>query len=246
MSVTVLGLEIENPTAVWMQLTNTRRQVLHDRKFWNSGGWYGVGTGGKVSQVPTMCLANALRHVAFGRKGVGASHSDREIDTAEQLVIGVINAHFAHLQGTVAEIPSFNDHPGRRHEQITKVLDKAIELIEPHARTWALAIADDVMTDEERQEIAVLTRRAEDDLWAEWYRDRPHRDKKGRWRLKGKFAKAPAWKTKAKPKTTQADVKRFERDLKDLDKRGWDTFWQELTACPDDDKECQERAKQFA
>jgi hypothetical protein len=248
-SVLIEGVEVENPTAVWMQLTNTRRQVLQDKKFWNDSGWYRgkgefVDDKGKFTQVPTMCLANAIRFVTFGRKGQNKAMNGAAMDVAETLVLATINRHFKHLQGEVSEIPSFNDQQGRRYEEIAAVLDKAIELVEPFARTWAFTIAEEVMTRQEREEIDDAIRKQEDLLWSEWRKGSARKDKQGRWRKNGKFVKAPKWEKKML--ATPKDVTRFKGDLKDLDQRGWDTFWTELTACPDDDLECQERAKQFA
>lgn len=248
MSVQVQGVVVENPTQVWMQLVNTRRTVLNKAKFWNHGSWFGArsdrGPDGEYEVINTMCLANAIRFVAHGRKGEEQelSQVDQHSRVAEQLTLAAIN--HASEGASYDSIPEFNDVTRRRYTEILQVLDVAIEWIKPHARTYALSIAEDVMTRQERAEIDEKVRHAENDMHREWVKkNRAVLGADGRYRNGyGRFMRTPTWMKNRTPKPAQ-EIQQFERELKDLEKRGWEPFWAELAECSDGDKECEERVK---
>jgi hypothetical protein len=188
-SVVIEGVKVDNPTGVWMQLMNTRRRVLDRVEKWNDKGWYS----GDAFR-PTMCLANALRYVARGERGQPAAFS-REQGDLEQAERVVMKAIVKVAHATYDDIPDFNDATYRQFDQIVRVLDEAIEMVAPYAKTFAISYADDVMTPEEKQEIQAAVRKAENEMWAEdrkrWGK---HRDPNGIWRrADGRFASVPWW-----------------------------------------------------
>jgi hypothetical protein len=252
MSVMIGTVRVENPTATWTQLMNVRHNVLGRKERWNSGAWYEENEekprgGGVRPREFTMCLANAIRFVTKASKNMPKELSAVAADSdAEQLVLLAIGQ----VHGVYAgEIPPYNDNANRRYEDILKVLDHAIEQVAPYARTYAITIAQEVMTPQEKAEVQDAVHKAEDEIWAE-YRTRwgVHQDAKGRWRTrKGAFAKSPRRAKSGTPVTTTADVveqspamKEFRGWLDDHQKRGWGTFWDELEACKGDE-ECEKR-----
>jgi hypothetical protein len=259
MSTMIEGIEVENPTGVWMQLMNARRNVLNSKTRWNSGGWFAMNS--TQAGVFTMCLANAVRFVANGNMSQPEDHayasSEEDMEVAERIVmVAIVQASSG---GYFSSIPMYNDASQRRYHEIIKVLDTAIKIVEPFARTEAITFADDVMTSDERKEVARAVRKAEDDMWAEQVaKFKLREDDKGVWRTaKGHFAKVPLWvrygldrdpvqvpkaeaiklKPVAKPQAAE-----FKGWLKSHEQRGWDTFWDELLKCDKDDpgyQECQ-------
>jgi hypothetical protein len=244
------GVYVNNPTAVWMQLKNTRHNVLKDKDKWNPGGWFDQHDDRKNPY--TMCLANAVRFVAKGsvKEPDAFSYEDEgTLETAEHIILKAIPKVMSRAEDAVKDIPSFNDAENRRFEEIVMVLDTAIEMVAPFAKADVVTFADDVMTEEELEEIRRATWKAEDDMWDE-YRAKfgVKFDKKGMWRTaKGKFATAPpatrrtyaapvpsAWLPKPK---TDAKVNEFKFWLDDHEKRGWDTFWDDLLDCNEQDPE---------
>lgn len=167
--VNIAGVEVKNPTAVWTQLVNTRRNVLNKSGKWLSGGWF-VGPPGRTEY--TMCLANAIRFVTQGNRnqpqGLPGDENEPQMDVAEMVVLAVVNQEFPDAYG-FNDIPSFNDMEGRHFEHIEKVLDKAIEMLEPHAKVATITFAHDVMTKEERDEIDQATWEAEKQIWEEYF-----------------------------------------------------------------------------
>jgi hypothetical protein len=261
MSVLIEDIDVENPTGVWMQLMNARRNVLNSRTRWNPGGWFEMTS--HQAGAFTMCLANAVRFVANGNMSQPDEHAyrsggDEEMEVAERIVMVAIQQ--AATAGYFGSIPEYNDTGQRRYHEIIKVLDTAIEIVEPFARSEAIIFADDVMTDEERKEVARAVRKAEDEMWAEQVaKFKLRKDTKGMWRTaKGHFAKVPLWvrygldrdpapiKVKAEAIKLQpaakAEAIEFKGWLDNHEKRGWESFWDELLQCDKDDpgyKECQ-------
>jgi hypothetical protein len=264
-SVTIEGVPVENPTAVWMQLMNTRRNVIGTKDRWNSGGWFDNHTSRDRKNPFSMCLANAIRYVSKGDKwtpGTYAYHGgdgrlgDSELVTAEMIVLLAIPKA---VQGAAYQsIPEFNDAETRRYHEIVAVLDTAIAMVAPHAKATAIVMADDVMTDEERKEIDRATRKVEQEMWEEErLRWGIHQDAAGVWRtFTGAFAKVPSWvkaeETEAETETDKAPAVPWEAPeplksptrspgfewrgwVSDHKKRGWDTFWDELLQCDKDD-----------
>jgi hypothetical protein len=250
-AVLIEGVFVENPTAVWTQLKNTRHNVLKSIERWNPGGWY-------EQQVDrrnpfTMCLANAVRFVAKGHVQEPTTYSyddDASLETAEKIILVAIpKAMRSSDKEHYEEIPAFNDNSNRRFTEIVMVLDTAIEMVAPYAKAEVITYADDVMTQEELDEIRRATWKAEDDMWDEYRAKWGIRfDKKGKWRTaKGKFAVAPpatrrvyeappssAWI--AKPLSEKEyEVEEFKLWLDDHEDRGWDTFWDDLLECDKDD-----------
>src|SRR3954467_13053633 len=92
MSATIEGVHVENPTAVWMQLKNTRHNVLKDKDRWNPGGWF-EQQGTSRTNPFTMCLANAVRWVARGtakEPGAFGYETDGDLETAERIILVAI------------------------------------------------------------------------------------------------------------------------------------------------------------
>jgi len=243
MSAVVEGVHVENPTAVWMQLKNTRQNVLKHKDNWNPGGWYEKA--GREKNPYTMCLANALRFVVHGRTAAPQEYSRDNVDTmeaAERLVLKAINAA-AIGQRHYSDIPNFNDEDGRRWQEVVAVIDAAIEMLAPYAKAEATVFADEVMTPDEMTEIKKATWKAEDAMWAEYSTKwGVHQDAKGAWRDRfGSFARRPPKRlSKLERETIAEDAKtsEFKTWLDDHEARGWDTFWDELLDCGDD-KDCQ-------
>jgi hypothetical protein len=264
MTVYIEGVGVENPTAVWTQLMNARHKVLDKSTRWNSKSWFE----GDSASGYTMCLANAIRHVVRGKVEAPEVESS-ELQTTghdravEALVLAAINKLVA--QGTYRrddltyhEIPAYNDKTGRTFKAILKPLDLAIEWIKPHAQTYAIAYAPEVMTDDEQKEIREATRKVEAEMWAALVEAWGiHQDTTGNWRTRaGRFVKVPRWlQRETQPdsaRVTVADVlgatapertrtqKEFRHWLDDHQERGWATFWDELRDC-DGSKECEER-----
>jgi hypothetical protein len=260
MSDVIEGIYVENPTGVWMQLMNARRNVLNSRTRWNPGGWYEMSD--SQAGAFTMCLANAVRFVANGHMNQPDEHAytggaDDDMEVAERIVLIAIHRAAGRYFDA---IPSFNDESERRYHEIVKVLDTAIEIVEPFARTEAITFADDVMTDEERKQVRAAVRKAEDEMWAEQVEKfKLRKDPKGIWRTaKGHFAKVPLWvrygldrdpapitvkaeAIKLQP-AARAEALEFKGWLDSHEKRGWDTFWDELLQCDKDDpgyEDCQ-------
>lgn len=260
-AVSIEGVHVENPTTVWMQLKNTRHNVLKDEQKWNPGGWYDQ-TGNRHNPF-TMCLANAVRWVARG----AATHPETfsydtadndSLETAERIILVAIP--MAMRDGVdYEEIPAFNDDRSRRFTEIVAVLDKAIEMVAPYAKADVVTYADDVMTKEEYDEIRKATWKAEDEMWDEYRLQWGVKyDKKGKWRTKkGKFAKVPpATRREHAPTKSpwvapplsekEHQVGEFKLWLDDHEERGWDTFWDDLLECDAQDPsyEACEAAKQ--
>jgi hypothetical protein len=271
MTAVIEGLEVENPTAVWMQLMNTRHNVLSAKSAWNPGGWFEQHDARR--KVFTMCLANAIRFVSQGYKGEPATYSytegsgqitDADLEMAEALVLRAIPK----LPGSPqhSAIPQFNDAGGRKHAEILAVLDIAIEMVKPYARTTAMIYADDVMTPDEKAEIDKAVRKAEAEIWEERKKKYRIHQVNGKWRSgDGKFAVVPAWvryetthvTTTMVPSAwlpkprTQADQQQEQfRVWLDLhERRGWDTFWDELLDCDQSDPDfeaCQSAKRALA
>jgi hypothetical protein len=250
------GVRVDNPTAVWMQLTNTRRRVLDKESKWNDKGWYN----GDASK-PTMCLANALRYVARGEHGQPGSFA-REQGDVEQAERIVMQAIVKVARAAYTDIPDFNDATDRQFDTIVRVLDAAIELVAPYAKTFAITYADDVMTPEEKKEIQDAVRKVENQMWEE-YRSKwgARLDDNGLWRrADGKFAWAPQWVRSehepleplpplppAEPRTkAEQQHDQFKGWLNDHKQRGWDTYWDDLLKCDKDDpsyETCQQARK---
>jgi hypothetical protein len=254
MPTLIEDVQVDNPTGVWMQLMNTRRRVLDKREKWNNDGWYSA-------TVQTMCLSNALRYVAHGQEGKPTAFS-RDIDNRDQAELITMLAIVKVARTPYTDIPEFNDETGRRFTEIVRVLDTAIEMVAPYAKTFATTYADDVMTAEEKKEIQAAVRKAEHEMWKE-YRAKwgAKRDGKGLWRrADGKFAWAPQWvRTEHQPlpplpplpARTKADQQndQFRAWLDDHTKRGWDTYWDELLKCDEKDpsyETCQQARKALA
>jgi hypothetical protein len=235
MTVIIDGVSVENPTAVWMQLKNTR-MVLGKRQSWNNNGWFLPPDG--LGRASTMCLANAIRYVVKGTKATPTDHARESLLDAEIAEL-VVLAQIQKLTGD-ADIPSYNDATGRRHAEILQTLDMAIEAVAPHARTHAMVFADEVMTAAERKEIDDAVWRVEGEMWEE---DRQrfaiHQDGKGNWRDGGgRFAQVPAWVRNPERSRTMIE---FRNWLTDHQERGWGTFWDELKECdPEKDPHCSE------
>jgi hypothetical protein len=258
------GVHMENPTAVWMQLKNTRHNVLKDKDKWNPGGWYEQHSS---RQNPfTMCLANAVRFVARGSVHEPGTYSydngDNVLEDAERVILRAIPAVMR--SDEYEEIPAFNDASDRKFGQIVKVLDKAIEMVAPYAKDDVITFADDVMTKEELAEIRKATWEAEEAMWDE-YRVKwgVKFDKKGKWRTaKGKFAKVPPATRRvatptmsvfslavSEPLSEKEHIDEFKLWLDDHEERGWDTFWDDLLDCDKKDPEyeaCQAARKALA
>jgi hypothetical protein len=242
MSAVVEGVHVENPTAVWMQLKNTRQNVLKHQNKWNPGGWY--ERTGREKNPYTMCLANALRFVVKGTTGAPREYSREtvDMDVAERLVLKAINS--SRVNGErYYDIPNFNDEDGRRWQEVVAVIEKAIEWIAPHAKAEATVFADEVMSPEEMKEIRTATRKAEDAMWGEYARKWDvHVDERGVWRDRfGSFARKPPRhlsKLEREAIAEDAQTSEFKAWLNDHEARGWDTFWDELLDCGDD-KDCQ-------
>jgi hypothetical protein len=247
------GVQVDNPTAVWTQLMNVRHNVLNDQSKWHPQTWFEATRSGNK-----MCLANAIRYVTRGDSGAPNDFGGGNArDQAERLVLAAI----VKINGSYASIPDFNDEDRRRHAEIVKVLDVAIEMVKPHARQIVLTFADD-MPPEEKKEIDRQIRIAEDEIWreqvAKWG---VHLDADGTWRNRsGQFAHVPEWVRRDQPvwpmdyplepvmppvRTKSSGALPFTTWLKGHKKRGWDTFWDELLDCPEkaDDPLC-EAAKQ--
>jgi hypothetical protein len=253
------GVQVDNPTAVWTQLMNVRHNVLNDQSKWHPKTWHEATRSGNK-----MCLANAVRFVTRGEAGHATDFGGGHVlDQAERLVLAAI----VKTNGRYPSIPDFNDEDRRRHAEIVKVLDVAIEMVKPHARQIVLTFADD-MPPEEKKEIDRQIRIAEDEIWreqvAKWG---IHKELDGTWRNRsGQFAHVPEWvrRPKEPQRASDDDLRRLEPLpsvrvvgggsthlvpfgdwLTKHKKRGWDTFWDELLDCPEkaDDPLC-EAAKQ--
>jgi hypothetical protein len=243
--VRIEGIRVDNPTAVWTQLKNTRHNVLKDKEKWNPGGWYEQS--GDRRNPFTMCLANAVRWVARGTVKEPTTFNyktDGDLETAEKIILVAIPK--AMRGSEYEEIPAFNDHSARKFEQIVRVLDQAIEMVAPYAKADVTTFADDVMTKEELAEIREATWKAEEAMWAEYRVKWGVRFTDGKWRTaKGKFAKLPprkpvmpvsAWVAKPLSQKEQ-QIGEFRLWLDDHEKRGWDTFWDDLLDCDKQDPE---------
>src|SRR4051794_20485345 len=91
MPTVIAGVRVENPTAVWMQLMNTRHNVLNQREKWNKSGWFDEGS--RAGWRPfTMCLANAVRFVTRGTASEpeAFSRERRDMDEAEAILLKAI------------------------------------------------------------------------------------------------------------------------------------------------------------
>jgi hypothetical protein len=243
MPAVIEGVEVENPTAVWMQLMNTRHNVLNQSKKWNSSNWTDTDGNGKVT---TMCLANAVRYVTRGVASEPATYTRTrsDMDDAEAIVLKAIL--WVADSEEVTDIPDYNDASGRRYAEIVAVLDTAIKMVAPYARKTALIFADDVMTPEEKQEINKAVRKAEKDMWQEYRAEWGIRLYGSTWRRRdGRFATVPDWvrSTTApaplpplvvKDKATQQHST-FAEWVAGHQKRGWDPFWDELLDCDEQD-----------
>jgi hypothetical protein len=206
MSTTIGNVRIENPTKTWTQLMNVRHNVLAEADRWNNGTWF---EGDR--NVNTMCLANAVRFVIRGNAKTpeNMAHVSDNHD-AERLLLWAIND--ISMVGRYDAIPSYNDAGGRNHKHILEALDHAIKALAPHAKVYAITIAADVMTDEEKAEVNAGVRKAEDEIWAE------------RW-----------------PNVERSTAMlEFRAWLNDHQKRGWGTFWDELADCKGDE-DCEKR-----
>jgi hypothetical protein len=228
MSVTIEGVFIENPTKVWMELQNTRRNVLNRASRWNDGGWIGGSEGGK--SVFTMCLANAVRYVSLGINGrpKDFSRETHQMTVAEQLIVKAINA----LHGTLQpDIPAWNDSAGRRYHEVVAVIDHAIEWVKPHAQTFATVYASDIMTEEELKEQDKQVMAIENQMWREKMQSWGFRyDIRGRLRdSTGRFVKKPK---------DPSEVEQFKLWIDGFEERGWDKFWDELFECDEHDEDC--------
>jgi hypothetical protein len=243
--VRIEGIRVDNPTAVWTQLKNTRHNVLKDKEKWNPGGWYEQS--GDRRNPFTMCLANAVRWVARGTVKEPTTFNyktDGDLETAEKIILVAIPK--AMRGSEYEEIPAFNDHSARKFEQIVRVLDQAIEMVAPYAKADVTTFADDVMTKEELAEIREATWKAEEAMWDEYRAKWGVRFTEGKWRTaKGKFAKLPprkpvmplsAWVAKPLSQKEQ-QIGEFRLWLDDHEKRGWDTFWDDLLDCDKQDPE---------
>jgi hypothetical protein len=233
MTVIVEGVSVKNPTQVWMELQNTRRNVLTKRNRWNDSGWISGDLGS--GSLFTMCLANAVRYVGLGVNGRPAafSRSTAQMTVAEELIvkaIGKLNGH------PVEDIPAWNDNNQRRFSEVIAVIDQAIEWIKPHAQTYAITYATDIMTPEELAEQDKQVIAIQNQMWRERYMGSGYRqDKKGRIRdALGRFARLPA-QTVAQTR----EVNQFKLWIDDFDRRGWDKFWDELFECDEGDEDCQ-------
>jgi len=161
MSVTyVEGVPIKDPTAVWMQLLTTRRKVLDRRDRWNSGSWIEKVGGADVS----MCLSNALRFVAYGKKTEPKEFAEHGVPDSERLVMKAISKRYPECD--FDNIPAFNDYEGRTYGQVLEVIEDAIAMVAPFARE--MVVADEVMTDEERAEIREQVFDAEAEMFKQW------------------------------------------------------------------------------
>lgn len=232
MSMTIEGVFVENPTQVWMELQNTRRNVLNRAGRWNDSGWIGRGDGGSKS-VFTMCLANAIRYVGYGISGRpdDFSRTTDQMSVAERLVLKAINE----MHGVRHDdIPSWNDSAGRRYHEVVAVIDKAIEWVKPHAQTFATVYASDIMTEEELKEQDKQVMAIENQMWREKMKSWGLRyDKKGRLRdIHGRFVKKP------KEKKNPSEVEQFKLWIDSFEERGWDKFWDELFECDEHDEDC--------
>jgi hypothetical protein len=241
------GVGVENPTAVWMQLMNTRHNVLNRAEKWNPSNWTDHDGKGKVT---TMCLANAVRYVTRGTADEPTTYTrqTRHMDQAEAIVLQAI-LKMADKTGEdegITDIPDYNDAEGRRYAEIVAVLDQAIEMVAPYARKTALIFADDVMTPEEKQEIDKAVRKAENDMWQEYRAEWGIRLYGDTWRRKdGRFAAVPDWvRSTTAPEPLPPLVVRdkaaqqhstFAEWVAGHQKRGWDPFWDELLDCDEQD-----------
>ena len=150
----------------------------------------------------------------------------------------------SHIDNVYEDIPNFNDETGMTFTKVAKILDLALEVLKPHAAM--VFIADEEMTDAEKKAQNKALWKIEDQMWDEYTaKYSVHQDKKGTWRTKnGKFAKVPDWmryRTRPKGKDQETlEQREFRWWLDDHEKRGWDTFWDELAACKDDEK-CKDR-----
>jgi len=252
-SVKIEGLEIHHPTQAWMQLKSTLHQVLDREGRWNPGSWFEqevlTGNGDKVPW--NMCLANALRFVVRGEAAQAKEYNGVHTDEVEQLTLVAINKVNPDLikkaqSSSYQDIPSFNDEHSRRYEEIVAVLKLAIEMVEPHARSEGVVFADEVLSPEEKAEIAAAIKVEEDKMWGEWSgRLGRWRDKNGRWRnAKGRFIGVPHFvrgrHTEVTP--TSRPAKQFKLWLDDHESRGWGSFWDELLDCGDDDA-CKDKVR---
>jgi hypothetical protein len=239
MSVVIHGVTVHEPTKTWMQLMNTRHKVLDKKTNWHRSGWF---------EGQTQCLANAIRFVIHQPVEMPKSMADAGAESeAERLVLRAIQETY---EEDMPEIPVFNDASGRDFKDIQKVLDIAIEWVKPHAQTFAVTYANEVMNEEEKKEIADAVFDAEDKIWAEnaakrgWHWT-PYgfRDKKGRFspepsrRMKERYEPAAEWSSEA--------MISFRAWLDGHEERGWGTFWDELSDC-NGDKDCEERIKALA
>lgn len=251
MSAVVEGVHVKHPTAVWMQLKNTRQNVLKHQEKWNPGGWYERTQSTKNPY--TMCLANAVRFVVHGTT-VGPreySRDTQDMDVAERLVVIAINTTNVRKGLThYTDIPNFNDEDGRRWQEVVMVLDRAIEMIAPYAQAEATVFADEVMTPEEMTEIKKATWKVEDAMWGEYARKWDvHVDERGVWRDRfGSFARKPPRRLSKLERDAiaeEAQTTEFKTWLDDHEARGWDTFWDELLDCGED-KDCQAKVLALA
>jgi hypothetical protein len=229
------GVMVKEPTKTWMQLMNTRHKVLAKKQNWHRSGWF---------EGETQCLANAIRFVIHKDITRPETMADARSDSeAERLVLKAISETYEQ----VPEIPAFNDASGRSHEEILKVLDVAIEWVKPHAQTFAVTYADEVMTKEEKREIAEAAWEAQDAIWMEnaskrgWHwSPQGFRDKKGRFapepskRIRERYEPVAEWTSEA--------MQQFRVWLDGHEKRGWGTFWDELADC-NGDKDCEEKIR---
>jgi len=246
MPTVIEGVRVANPTAVWMQLMNTRHNVLNQAEKWNNGGWFDQGRGAGGWRPFTMCLANAVRFVTRGTASEPQVYSRErlEMDEAEAILLKAI----VKAAGPVGDIPDYNDAARRRYEEIVAVLDTAIKLVEPFARKIAMVYADDVMTPEEKLEIDRAVIRAENEIWQEQrvkWGIRLAID--GTWRRSdGKFAAVPDWVRNdagaVEPLEPLPAVRvkgfghvKFGQWIKSHEERGWDPFWDELLTCDEQD-----------
>ena len=169
MPVSIYGVRIADPTAAWMEL-KTVREVLRSRRAWNKGGWFDM-------RFETMCLANAVRYVHKGYRSNRGDFSNALRPVTESLLLAVVQRRHS----IYASIPAYNDDHTRLHSEILEVIDEAIELLEPHARTEAYVIASEVLTKKEQQEMAEEQQERQKDRFQEWLQSHERRGWKTFW-----------------------------------------------------------------
>lgn len=232
--VRVEGVRIDNPVAVWHEIKNAREVLGDEGKGWNSSGWYNLRDN-------TMCLANVLRFVGLGERENPRSYGNMGT-VSEKLDAENLVRHLVAKKYGRSSIPHFNDSRvltnfdrgpekafKKGFKQVAEILDEAAKIVKPHAFAHTVTVANEVMSVKERKKIEKAVAKDRVEQAAKWWKKfDPRKNKEDQEEIKRRVAQL-------EKESNDPLVVEFRQWLDSFDERGWDSFFDELADCNDED-----------